>query len=340
MSTGPPLLPHQQSHSQNYQPSQSQNSQPPQTQNYQQQSYQPPPTQNYQPPQNQNYQQSQSQNYQQPQQQSYQPPPVQNYQPSQNYQQQTQSPPTRPPQQNYGSSRQGSFIDVSQQCGMTSQRIPESVSLIINGQPAVKGQFPWLAVYYHNGINNNGFICGGSLVSSNAIITAAHCVQNKNEDSPRRAEEAIFYIGKYYIGSFTDEKDFVFSSVQRFIIHPDWRTQGESYDGDIAIAKLSRTIPFTNSIKPICLWTSTTSYYDIVNRAGVVAGYGKTEFISTNSDKPYWVALPVIDEGTCLRSNSAFTRITSRRTFCVGNRDGKGPCNGMIKNNVILHEND
>lgn len=225
---------------------------------------------------------------------------------------------------------QSRFSDTTEpqiQCGVPSRPVSGTTGLVVNGQVAVKGQFPWLAAYYHNGVNDNGFICGGSLISSKAVITAAHCVHSKR-DVQKKAEEAIFYIGKYYIGSFANEKDFIISPVLSFIIHPDWNSQADSYDGDIAIANLLRNVQFSDFVKPICLWTSTTNYYDLINHHGVIAGYGKTQFTSSTSDKPYWTALPVVDEGTCLRSNTDFTKITSRRTFCVGSRDGRGPCNG------------
>lgn len=226
--------------------------------------------------------------------------------------------------------KQNEYIDSNNQCGISLQNLPESTGLVINGRPALKGQFPWLAAYFHNGVRENGFICGGSLVSSKAVLTAAHCIHNKY-DTPKKPEEALFYIGKHLINTFANEKDFVVAPASSFIIHPDWNAYSSTYDSDIAIVLLSRTIQFTNFIKPICLWTYTDSYYDIVNKFGVVAGFGKTENSASTSDKPYWTALPVVDEGTCLRSHNDFTKITSKRTFCVGSKDGRGPCNGKLK---------
>lgn len=160
------------------------------------------------------------------------------------------------------------------------------------------------------------------MVSSKVIITAAHCIQDKRDNTIRKPEESLFYLGKYYLHTQANERDFIISGVSQFFIHTDWNAFSESFDGDIAAAILVRTIQFTNFIQPICIWASTQTYNDIVNVQGIVAGYGKTETSVTASDKPYWVELPVVDEGICLRSNSAFTKITSRRTFCVGNRDG------------------
>jgi hypothetical protein len=240
----------------------------------------------------------------------------------------TQAPPQQPINQfpqNSGE-RVGEFTS---QCGVPQFRFPQSTGLVVNGKSAVKGQFPWLAAYYHNEYGNSGFICGGSLVSSKVIITAAHCIHDKGASSrKRKAEEAQFYLGKYYLESQTNERDFLISGAQQFIIHPDWNVQVESYDADIAAVILIRTVQFTNFIRPICVWTETNNKNDIVNKRGIVAGYGKTEKSVSASDKPYWSELPVVSDVECLRSNSVFGRITSENTFCAGSRDGSGPCNG------------
>jgi len=46
---------------------------------------------------------------------------------------------------------------------------------ICNGHPAANCQFPW-AVAILIFIGNNTYFCGGSLISSQWDLTAAHCV--------------------------------------------------------------------------------------------------------------------------------------------------------------------
>lgn len=209
------------------------------------------------------------------------------------------------------------------QCGKPYNRLQQATGLVVRGKEAYKGQFPWLIAIYHNDIGDSGFICGGSLISSKVVLTAAHCIQDKQDDNIRQPEEILIYLGKYYLHSQANERDFLVSGATNFIVHPDWNAYVESFDADIAAIVLLRKIQFTNYIRPICIWTSTDSYSDIVRQQGIVAGYGKTEFSITASDKPFWAELPIVEEATCLRSNSVFNKITSSRTFCAGSRDGR-----------------
>lgn len=185
-----------------------------------------------------------------------------------------------------------------------------------------------MAAYYHNGRGDSRFICGGSLVSTKLVVTAAHCVQYKGE-SPKKAEEASFYMGKHNLESLSGEPNYIVSGVTQFIVHHDWNVNEDRYDADIAIAVLLRTISFSKFVKPICLWTATTAFDDIVGKKGVVAGWGKTELDAVSTAEPKWAQLPVVSTVDCLRSNDAFNKLTSDRTFCAGDRSGKtGPCLG------------
>ncbi|KAL7034191.1 hypothetical protein ACKWTF_007887 [Chironomus riparius] len=244
---------------------------------------------------------------------------------------------SKKPQASSSGERIGEF---DSHCGVPQIRLQNSTGLILSGKVAMKGQFPWLAAYYHNDIGNTGFICGGSLVSSKVVLTAAHCIHDKQDQVVKQPEQALIYLGKYFLHSQSNERDFLVSGVTKFIIHPDWSSVTESFDSDIAAVVLLRTIQFTNFIQPICIWSSTHSYSDMINQQGIVAGYGKTEFTITASDKPYWTELPVVDERSCLESNSVFIKITSRRTFCAGNRDGRGPCNGDSGGGFIMKSNN
>lgn len=49
------------------------------------------------------------------------------------------------------------------------------VPRIVNGRPALTGQFPHQALVFINTLQGN-FQCGGSLISSVFVMSAAHCI--------------------------------------------------------------------------------------------------------------------------------------------------------------------
>merc|ERR1719158_2442603 len=50
---------------------------------------------------------------------------------------------------------------------------------IVGGAPALPYQFPWQVVlYYYSG---DSLLCGGSIISTKTILTAAHCVAYGDE---------------------------------------------------------------------------------------------------------------------------------------------------------------
>lgn len=53
-------------------------------------------------------------------------------------------------------------------------------ALITNGLQSRKGEWPWHAAIYHVSINDLKYKCGGSVLNSNSILTAAHCMFENN----------------------------------------------------------------------------------------------------------------------------------------------------------------
>lgn len=48
--------------------------------------------------------------------------------------------------------------------------------------------------------------------------------------------------------------------------------------------------------------------------------------------------MPIVSQEECLRSNEAFYYYTSNRTFCAGNQDGTGPCNGDSGTGMYVYD--
>lgn len=156
------------------------------------------------------------------------------------------------------------------QCGTRANSDNKLVafSLLVGGKKTGRTDFPWLVAQFHR---TRHFICGGSLVSSRIIISAAHCYYEKGMSEMISAYDTTYYVGKYDISKLSED-GFESSDVERFTVHPRWNPSDSRYDSDIGIAVLTKTIQFSNSIRPICIWTGSQGSTDMIGKRGLVAG--------------------------------------------------------------------
>uniref|UniRef100_U5EQH8 Putative trypsin-like serine protease n=1 Tax=Corethrella appendiculata TaxID=1370023 RepID=U5EQH8_9DIPT len=239
---------------------------------------------------------------------------------------QTQRPkPTPTPQQTISSSN---VI-----CG---QPIAGVSPLIYQGKPTTHGQFPWIAAIF--AVVNSGaseFICGGSIISQDVILTAAHCLYRSQSNKRLTKEQVTVSLGRYNINNW-GEKDIQNSQVDQLITHPDYNNLKPT-DADIGILKLYDYIEYTRFIRPACLWNGDTSLNNIVGVDATVVGWGEQED-GSRSQTPQVATVPIVEQDTCLRQSPEFRDITSKRTFCAGG-EGKGPCRGDSGGGLLIKQN-
>lgn len=115
-------------------------------------------------------------------------------------------------------------------------------------------------------------------------------------------------------------------------------TKGSLYS-DVAIAKLSEAIEFSEFIQPACIWDGIVDQAAVVGKHGVLVGWGRDEQGNLYTPEPKKVVVPIVSDQTCLRSNEIFVKITNSRTFCAGWRNGtEGPCSGDSGTGLMLNE--
>ncbi|XP_054273148.1 venom protease-like [Macrosteles quadrilineatus] len=141
--------------------------------------------------------------------------------------------------------------------------------LILNGTDAKPTEFPHMALIGFDSFLGVQWRCGGSLISEQFVLSAAHC--NDRAGGPKYVR-----LGDYNMMS-NDDENLGYSKPQEFkiiqvITHPEY-DQDRGYN-DITLYKLDRPVVFDRFIKPICLHTE----YKIPTSNGILSGWGGIEY--------------------------------------------------------------
>ncbi|XP_077098758.1 coagulation factor IXb isoform X2 [Siphateles boraxobius] len=176
---------------------------------------------------------------------------------------------------------------------------------IVGGNEATPGEIPWQVVFLAN-VNKNVF-CGGSLLSEEWVITAAHCVEGK-------VGSFFIRVGEHDISKKEGKESD--HSIAEYHIHPRYNSQHSLYNHDIALLKLKGPVKFSDYVLPICLGSKDFTENLLKNaQNSLVSGWGKLQFGGIVSKTLQKVELPFVDRTEC---KSSSTDAISRFMFCAG----------------------
>lgn len=217
------------------------------------------------------------------------------------------------------------FAFAQNQCGRKGM----SSGLIVGGTVSKKNDWPWLAALFN--IPTQKFFCGGTIISENHILTAAHCIQQKMVNDQKSAltpDEVVVYLGKYNLSLNFERGSEIFYPTDIFV-HPQWNIHSERYDADIAIVYSETKIRFSTQILPVCIWSGNKDDSD--DFEGTVVGWGNSAVVEPKGyvEIPRQVRIQSIPSQKCYEDYHLFAAISSERTFCAGGVEiNSGPCTG------------
>uniref|UniRef100_A0A8C5Q2B4 Peptidase S1 domain-containing protein n=1 Tax=Leptobrachium leishanense TaxID=445787 RepID=A0A8C5Q2B4_9ANUR len=195
-------------------------------------------------------------------------------------------------------------------------------SRIVGGSNAVDGEWPWQVA-----VSNNGyFICGGSLISEQWVLSAAHCFIY-----PSIPSYYSIAVGMYQLGGSNPHG--VTVEVEQIIKNSQYTETGDR--GDIALVKLKIPITCTDYIIPICLPSASASFQSgmecWITGWGTRTSGGSLPSINTLQK----VMTPLIDYKQCDQmyhtgsSISIDMVIVQEDKICSGYKEGgKDSCQG------------
>ncbi|KAI4576414.1 hypothetical protein MJT46_002249 [Ovis ammon polii x Ovis aries] len=150
--------------------------------------------------------------------------------------------------------------------------------------------------------------CGGAIINSIWILTAAHCVHSKNNplfwtivagDHDRTLKESTEQVRR----------------AKHIVMHEDFDTL--SYDSDIALIQLSSALEFNSVVRPICLPHSLEPLFS--SEICVVTGWGSVSKDGGLASRLQQIQVPVLEREVCEHTYySAHPGGISEKMICAG----------------------
>ena len=170
--------------------------------------------------------------------------------------------------------------------------------------------------------------CGGSLISSTQVLTAAHCSDFFGlEPGQVRLSDLRVVVGRTVLSSSQGQR----RSARAIAVHPQWDAITFSYD--VAVITLAQPVV---GIRPI-LVNPGVSALDRPGRSAIATGWGNTlaqpagsdEGGSSFPDRMRQVSLPIVSRQTC---DTAMTfdgvHFLDGETMLCAGRAGRDTCQG------------
>ncbi|XP_037941350.1 trypsin delta-like [Teleopsis dalmanni] len=190
---------------------------------------------------------------------------------------------------------------------------------IVGGEPTEISKYPHQISMRYKGRHR----CGGSIYTSNVIVSAAHCVVGIE------ATDLTIVAGT----TLLSETPLAEIPVYKFIVHEKYSTLNN--DNDVAILVLTDNFDYGPNIQPIGLAKNLPPTGTEIT----VSGWGTLEEGGTIPDQLQVVNVNLVDQAVCKKS---YYILLTSRMLCAGVNDGgKDACQGdsggpLICDNELL----
>jgi len=197
---------------------------------------------------------------------------------------------------------------------------PATSTKIVGGTTAGKNEFPWQVGLVRPGSSQP--FCGGTLLSSDTVLTAAHCKTDVNNFRVVLGEHDI---------TRSDGEQIIAPS--QWISHPSYNERTTNYD--FAIVRLSNPVDFSPSVVPACL-PSPSKNYDAVT--ATVSGWGTLYSGGSQPSQLQKVDVKTRSNSECTGSNTAYGRGDISQVMICAAAPGKDSCQGDSGGPLVTKE--
>merc|ERR1711973_1970 len=205
-------------------------------------------------------------------------------------------------------------------------------SRIVNGVTTEKNEYPWQVLLYIK-VGNRAALCGGTIVSSKSIVTAAHCTKG------RKVEDIFVSVGDHDItvgGDGEGERTYRVCSKDD---HSQYNPRNMDYD--YSVLTLCYELQFTDTVSPACLPYRNKSYWGMryENKAAVISGWGATSAGGQFSPQLQKANVTTMKNWQYTKGNFKYPRgLITPRIICATS-PGTDTCQGDSGGPLVVQEN-
>ncbi|XP_075417900.1 chymotrypsin-C-like [Tenrec ecaudatus] len=197
-------------------------------------------------------------------------------------------------------------------CGVPSF-LPNLSTRVVGGENARPHSWPWQISLQYLRDDTWRHTCGGTLIASNYVLTAAHCISNGR----------TYRVGLGKNNLVLDEEGSKFVGVDTIFVHEKWNSF--LVRNDIALIKLAEHVELSETIQVSCLPKAGTVLAQ--DFPCYVTGWGRLWTGGPIADELQQGLQPVVDHATCTQSDWWGSMVTNSMV-CAGGDGVISACNG------------
>jgi len=211
---------------------------------------------------------------------------------------------------------------VESKCPAAGTLPPNVTPFIVGGEIAAPGAWPWQVALVDSWNPNSlsGQFCGGALIDSEWVLTAAHCVQDEQTGQIWPAEDIAAVVGRHSMNSTVGQV----IGVAEIIPHAGFAVTGEE---DVALLRLAHAATLNATVQTVPLVSPADGALITPGTVATVTGWGQISERGKASEELREVSIPIVSQSTCQAAYNDDGITITGAMLCAGS-DGKDSCYG------------